>query len=165
MLLHLSTMITTPVSSGATTWQQKATATSRIVRTPLANGLQMAPLLSNTSLANAMLLIYSQKKWKMGPNSAAFAICSCVAWVITSKVHTILHALLPHLILQSLHNPLVMCNLWIKGILDVLLSFPSLHLPSMLSSISSTGRHILSPLAPFSYMQVLLSNPMGGGST
>jgi hypothetical protein len=50
------------------------------------------------------------------------------------------------------------------GILDVLISFPSLHLPSMLSNISSTGRHILSCLAPSSYMQALLSNPMAGGS-
>jgi hypothetical protein len=51
------------------------------------------------------------------------------------------------------------------GILDVLISFPSLHLPSMLSSISSTGCHILYCLAPSSYMQVLLSDPMEGGST
>jgi hypothetical protein len=47
------------------------------------------------------------------------------------------------------------------GILDVLISFPSPSLPSMLSSISSTGHHILSRLAPSSCMQALLSNPMG----
>jgi hypothetical protein len=44
------------------------------------------------------------------------------------------------------------------GILDVLISFPSLRLPSMLSSISSTGPHILSHLAPSSCMQALLSD-------
>ncbi len=53
---------------------------------------------------------YSQKKCKTGPISAAFAICLCVARATSSKVHTILHALLPHMIFQSLHNLLVMCD-------------------------------------------------------
>ncbi len=47
------------------------------------------------------------------------------------------------------------------GILDVLINNPSLCLASMLTSISSTGCHILSRLAPSSYMQLLLSNLMG----
>ncbi len=51
------------------------------------------------------------------------------------------------------------------GILEVLISYPSLCLLSMLSSISLAGWHILSCLAPPSYMQVLLSAPMGDVST
>ncbi len=48
------------------------------------------------------------------------------------------------------------------GILNIIISYPSLCLPSMLSTISSVGQHIQSFLAPSPYMQVLMSNPMGG---
>ena len=51
------------------------------------------------------------------------------------------------------------------GIIDVLASFPSLRTSSMLSNISAAGRHILSQLAPPSYLQVLMRDPMGGVST
>jgi hypothetical protein len=51
------------------------------------------------------------------------------------------------------------------GILDILISYPSLHLPPTLLCISNAGRHILSNLAPSFYMQALMSNPMGGVST
>ncbi len=51
------------------------------------------------------------------------------------------------------------------GIFDVLISYPSLRLPLMLATISAKGCHILSCHAPPFYMQVLLSNPMGGVST
>ena len=52
------------------------------------------------------------------------------------------------------------------GIIDVLASFPSLRTSSVLSSISTAGCHnILSRLAPPSYLQALMRNPMGGVST
>jgi hypothetical protein len=51
-----------------------------------------------------------------------------------------------------------------QGIHDVLIPYPSLCLPSMLFSISLACCHILSCLAPPSYMQVLLSDFMGGVS-
>ena len=51
------------------------------------------------------------------------------------------------------------------GIIDVLASFPSLRTSSMLSNISAAGRHILSRLAPPSYLQALMRDPMGGVST
>jgi hypothetical protein len=47
-------------------------------------------------------------------------------------------------------------------ILDVLAAYPGLRLSSALSCISLAGRHILSKLAPPSYMQALMSDPMGG---
>jgi hypothetical protein len=48
------------------------------------------------------------------------------------------------------------------GIMDILLSYPSLRTSSTLSCISAAGRHLLSCLAPPSYLQALLSDPMGG---
>jgi len=45
--------------------------------------------------------------------------------------------------------------------LDVLAAYPSLRLSSALSCISYAGRHILSKLAPPSYLQALMSDPMG----
>ncbi len=48
------------------------------------------------------------------------------------------------------------------GIMDVLLSYPSLRTSSALSCISAASRHLLSCLAPPSYLQALMSNPMGG---
>jgi hypothetical protein len=48
------------------------------------------------------------------------------------------------------------------GMLDVLAAYPNLRISSTLSCISYAGRHILSKLAPPSYLQALLSNPMGG---
>jgi hypothetical protein len=51
------------------------------------------------------------------------------------------------------------------GILDVLVAYSSLRIPSALSCISSAGHHILSRLAPSSYLQALISNPMGGALT
>ncbi len=48
------------------------------------------------------------------------------------------------------------------SIMDVLLSYPCLRTSSALSCISAAGRHILSCLAPPSYLQALMSNPMGG---
>ena len=48
------------------------------------------------------------------------------------------------------------------GMLEVLAAYPSLRLSSALSCISYAGRHILSKLAPPSYLQALMSNPMGG---
>ena len=48
------------------------------------------------------------------------------------------------------------------GMLDVLVAYLSLCIPSALSFISAAGCHILSPLAPSSYLQALMSNPMGG---
>ena len=48
------------------------------------------------------------------------------------------------------------------GMLDVLAAYPSLRLSSALSCISYAGRHILSKLAPPSYLQALMSDPMGG---
>ncbi len=48
------------------------------------------------------------------------------------------------------------------GIMDVLLSYPCLRTSSALSCISAAGRHILSRLTPPSYLQALMSNPMGG---
>ncbi len=50
------------------------------------------------------------------------------------------------------------------GILDILISYSSLCLSTMLTTVSTMGCLILSRLAPSSYMQALLSN-MGGGST
>ncbi len=48
------------------------------------------------------------------------------------------------------------------GILEVLAAYPRLCISSALSCISYAGRHILSKLAPPSYLQALMSNPMGG---
>jgi hypothetical protein len=48
------------------------------------------------------------------------------------------------------------------GILEVLAAYPSLRVSSALSCISYAGCHILSKLAPPSYLQALMSNPMGG---
>jgi hypothetical protein len=48
------------------------------------------------------------------------------------------------------------------GMLDVLAAYPSLRLYSALSCISYAGRHILSKLAPPSYLQALMSDLMGG---
>jgi hypothetical protein len=48
------------------------------------------------------------------------------------------------------------------GILEVLATFSRLRVSSTLSCISYAGRHILSKLAPPSYLQALMSNPMGG---
>ncbi len=48
------------------------------------------------------------------------------------------------------------------GILEVLAAYPRLRVSSALSCISYAGRHILSELAPPSYLQALMSNPMGG---
>jgi hypothetical protein len=48
------------------------------------------------------------------------------------------------------------------GILDVLAAYPGLRLSTTLSCISFAGHHILSKLAPPSYMQALMSDPMGG---
>jgi hypothetical protein len=48
------------------------------------------------------------------------------------------------------------------GIMDILLSYPCLRTSSTLSCISATSPHILSCLTPPSYLQALLSNPMGG---
>jgi hypothetical protein len=48
------------------------------------------------------------------------------------------------------------------GIMDVLLSYPCLRTSSALSCISAAGCHILSRLVPPSYLQALMSNPMGG---
>ena len=48
------------------------------------------------------------------------------------------------------------------GMLDVLAAYPNLRISSALSCISYAGRHILSKLAPPSYLQALLSDPMGG---
>jgi hypothetical protein len=48
------------------------------------------------------------------------------------------------------------------GMLDVLVAYSSLCIPSALSCISAAGRHILSRLAPPSYSHALMSNPMGG---
>jgi hypothetical protein len=47
------------------------------------------------------------------------------------------------------------------GIMDVLLSYPCLRTSSTLSCISTAGHHILSRLTPPSYLQTLMSNPMG----
>jgi hypothetical protein len=47
------------------------------------------------------------------------------------------------------------------GMLEVLAAYPSLWISSALSCISYAGRHILSKLAPPSYLQALLSDPMG----
>jgi hypothetical protein len=44
----------------------------------------------------------------------------------------------------------------------VLVAYPSLHIPSALSCISAAGHHILSCLAPSSYLQALMSDPVGG---
>jgi len=51
------------------------------------------------------------------------------------------------------------------GILEVLATYPSLRISSALSCISYAGRHVLSKLAPPSYLQALMSDPMGGVST
>jgi hypothetical protein len=48
------------------------------------------------------------------------------------------------------------------GIMDVLLSYPCLRTSSTLSCISAAGHHILSCLTPPSYLQALMSDPMGG---
>ena len=48
------------------------------------------------------------------------------------------------------------------GMLDVLATYPGLRISSALSCISYAGRHILSKLAPPSYLQALMSDPMGG---
>jgi hypothetical protein len=48
------------------------------------------------------------------------------------------------------------------GILEVLAAYPRLHVSSALSCISYAGHHILSKLAPPSYLQALMNNPMGG---
>ncbi len=48
------------------------------------------------------------------------------------------------------------------GILEVLAAYPRLCVSSTLSCISYAGRHILSKLAPSSYLQALMSDPMGG---
>ncbi len=48
------------------------------------------------------------------------------------------------------------------GMLDILVAYPSMCIPSALSCISSAGRHILSCLAPSFYLPALMSNPMGG---
>jgi hypothetical protein len=48
------------------------------------------------------------------------------------------------------------------GMLDVLIAYPGLHLSSALSCILYAGRHILSKLSPPSYLQALMSDPMGG---
>jgi hypothetical protein len=48
------------------------------------------------------------------------------------------------------------------GILEVLAAYPHLRVSSALSCISYAGHHILSKLAPPSYLQALMSNPMGG---
>jgi hypothetical protein len=50
------------------------------------------------------------------------------------------------------------------GMLDVLAAYPSLRISSALSCISYAGRHILSCLAPPSYLQALMSNSMRGCS-
>ena len=47
------------------------------------------------------------------------------------------------------------------SMLDVLATYPGLQISSALSCISYTGRHILSKLAPPSYLQALMSDPMG----
>jgi hypothetical protein len=47
------------------------------------------------------------------------------------------------------------------GMLDVLAAYPSLRLSSALSCISYASCHILSKLAPPSYLQALMSDPMG----
>jgi hypothetical protein len=49
-----------------------------------------------------------------------------------------------------------------SGIMDVLLSYPSLRTSSALSCISAAGCHLLSRLALPFYLQALMSNPMGG---
>jgi hypothetical protein len=48
------------------------------------------------------------------------------------------------------------------GIMDVLLSYPCLRTSSASSCISTAGGHVLSCLTPPSYLQDLMSNPMGG---
>jgi hypothetical protein len=48
------------------------------------------------------------------------------------------------------------------GILEVLAAYPHLRVSSTLSCISYAGRHIISKLAPPSYLQALMSDPMGG---
>ena len=48
------------------------------------------------------------------------------------------------------------------GMLDVLVAYPGLRLSSALSCISYAGRQILSKLAPPSYLQALMRDPMGG---
>ncbi len=48
------------------------------------------------------------------------------------------------------------------GILEVLVAYPRLGVSSALSCISYAGRHILSKLAPPSYLQALMSYSMGG---
>ena len=48
------------------------------------------------------------------------------------------------------------------GMLEVLAAYPALRLSSALSCISYAGHHLLSKLAPPSYLQALMSNPMGG---
>ena len=48
------------------------------------------------------------------------------------------------------------------GMLEVLATYPGLRLSLALSCISYAGRHILSKLAPPSYLQALMSDPMGG---
>jgi hypothetical protein len=50
------------------------------------------------------------------------------------------------------------------GMLDVLVAYPRMRIPSTLSCISATSHHILSHLAPSSYLQAFMSNPMGGVS-
>ncbi len=47
------------------------------------------------------------------------------------------------------------------GMLDVLVAYPGLRLSSALSCISYASRHILSKLAPPSYLQALMRDPMG----
>jgi hypothetical protein len=47
------------------------------------------------------------------------------------------------------------------GMLEVLTAYPNLRLSSALSCISYAGRHILSKLAPPSYLQALMNDPMG----
>jgi hypothetical protein len=47
------------------------------------------------------------------------------------------------------------------GMLDVLATYPGLQISSALSCISYAGRHILFKLAPPSYLQALMSDPMG----
>jgi hypothetical protein len=48
------------------------------------------------------------------------------------------------------------------SIMEVLLSYPSLCTSSALSCISAAGHHLLSCLTSPSYLQALLSDPMGG---
>ena len=68
----------------------------------------------------------------------------------------------PHPPIQALSQSTTTAPLARPGMLEVLTAYPGLRISFALSCISYAGRHILSKLAPPSYLQALMSNPMGG---